>query len=118
MSEYPTIEHREGRFGPVLRQRRVHVILWIVLIEGILVLVGAVPWWTVLLFAAAAFGAYVLFGRESRNPVVREVSWIAAVSQLVVVLVPVLAFVLTALAIVLLVLVALGVLALLLLDRR
>lgn len=118
MSEYPTIEHRQGRFGPVLRRRRLHVILWIVLIEGILVLLGAVPWWSVLLIAAAAFAVYVFFGRENSNPLVREVSWIAAVSQLVVVLVPVLAVVLTTLAIVALVLVAVGVLILLLLDRR
>ena len=118
MSEYPTIEHRQGRFGPALRERRVHVILWIVLIEGILVLLGAVPWWSVLLLAVAAFGVYMFFGRENRSPLVREASWIAAVSQLVVVLVPVLAVVLTTLAVVALVIVAVGVLALLLLDRR
>ena len=74
-------------------------------------LLGAVPWWAVLLLAAAAFGVYVLFGREHRNPLVREASWIAAVSQLVVVLVPVLAVVLTTLAVVALVIVAVGVLA-------
>jgi hypothetical protein len=118
MTEYPTIEHREGRFGPSLRRRRVHVILWIVLIEGLLVLFGVLPWWSVLLLAAAAFAVYVFYGRESRNPAVRQASWIAAVSQLVVVLVPVLAVVLTTLAIVALVLVAVGVLVLLFLDRR
>lgn len=112
------IEHRQGRFGGLLHERRWALVLWIVLIEGLLVIFDVIPWWTVLLLAAAAFALYITVGRGHRSVAVREGSWIAAVSQLVVVLVPVLAFVLTALAIVLLVLVALGVLALLLLDRR
>lgn len=118
MSRPETVEHREGRFAPLVRRRRVHLILWIVLVEGILVLFGAIPWWSVLVLAAAAFAVYVLFGRGHGNQLVREVSWIAAVSQLVVVLVPVLAVILTALAVVALVVVAVGVLVLLLLDRR
>ena len=35
MSQLPTIEHRQGRFAPVLRQRRSQLILWIIVIEGI-----------------------------------------------------------------------------------
>jgi hypothetical protein len=112
------IEHRRGRFGTLLRERRWRLVLGIVLLEGILVLLDVIPWWTVLVLAAAAFALYVAVGRGHRNSALHEGSWIAAVSQLVVVLVPVFAFVLTALAIVLLVLVALGVLVLLLLDRR
>ena len=112
------IEHRQGRIGSLLHERRWALVLWIVLIEGLLVVFDVIPWWTVLLLATAAFALYIAVARAHRSVAVREVSWIAAVSQLVVVLVPVLAAVLTALAIVLLVLVALGVLALLLLDRR
>ena len=118
MSQLPTIEHRQGRFGPVLRQRRSHLVLWIIVIEGILVVFDVIPWWSVLLAAAVALIAYVTVGREHSSPTVREVAWIAAVSQLVVVLVPVLAVVLTALAVVALVMVAVGALVLLLLDRR
>ena len=92
--------------------------LGIVLVEGLLVLLDAIPWWTVLVLAVAAFAVYVGVGRGHRNAVIREGSWIAAVSQLVVVLVPVLALVLTTLAIFALVLVALGALALVVLDRR
>jgi hypothetical protein len=112
------IEHGQGRLGTLFHERRWHLVLGIVLIEGILVLFDAIPWWSVLLLAAAAFALYVGVGRGHRNVAVREGSWIAAVSQLVVVLVPVLALVLTALAIVALVLVAVGVLVVLLLDRR
>jgi len=112
------IEHGQGRLGTLLHERHWHFVLAIVLAEGILVLFDAIPWWSVLVLAAGAFALYVGVGRGHRNVAVREGTWIAAVSQLVVVLVPVLALVLTALAIVALVLVAVGVLVLLLLDRR
>jgi hypothetical protein len=112
------IEHRRGRLGALLHERRWTLVLWIVLLEGILVLFDAIPWWTVLVLAAAAFAFYVGVGRGHRSAVVHESSWIAAVSQLLVVLVPLLAVVLTAVAVVLLVLVAVVALALLLLDRR
>ena len=118
MGQLETIEHRQGRFGPVLRARRTHLILWIVLVEGILVLFDVIPWWSVIIAAVVAFTVYVTVGRDHRNAAVREGSWIAAVSQLVVVLVPVLAVVLTALAVVTLVIVAVGVLVMLVLDRR
>jgi hypothetical protein len=118
MERSTPIEHRQGRLGRLLRERRWQLVLWIVLVEGILVLFDAIPWWTVLVLAVLSFALYVATGRSHRNAAVREGTWIAAVSQLVVVLVPVLALVLTALAIVALVLVAIGVLALLLLDRR
>jgi hypothetical protein len=118
MERSTPIEHGQGRLGTLLRERRWHLVLWIVLVEGILVLFDAIPWWTVLVLAVLAFALYIGTGRGHRNSAVREGTWIAAVSQLVVVLVPVLALVLTALAIVALVLVAVGVLALLLLDRR
>ena len=118
MDRATPIEHRRGRLGTLLHERRWHLVLWIVLVEGILVLFDAIPWWTVLVLAVLAFALYAGIGRGHRSLALHEGSWIAAVSQLVVVLVPVLALVLTALAIVALVLVALGVLVLLLLDRR
>ena len=118
MSEYPTIEHGQGRVGPLLRRRRPHLVPWIVVVEGVLVLFDVIPWWAVILAATIALIAYVTIGRGHTSSAVREVSWVAAVSQLVVVLIPVLAVVLTALAVIALVLVAVGVLVMLLLDRR
>jgi hypothetical protein len=112
------IEHRHGRLGTFLREQRVRLVLWVALVEGILVLADVVPWWTVLVLALVAFPLYAVVGRGHPNAVVREGSWIAAVSQLAVVLVPVLAAVVTTLAVVALVIVAIVGLALLLLDRR
>ena len=118
MTEHALVDHGEGRLGATLRRNRARIVLVIVLAEGLLVLADAIPWWAVLVLALAAFAFYVGTGREKPHGAVREASWIAAVSQLVVVLVPVLAVLLTALAVFVLVLVAIALLALVLLDRR
>jgi hypothetical protein len=112
------IEHGETRRGRSLRQNRVKVALAVAALEGILVLVGVIPWWVVLLLAVVALAAYVAWGREHRSPDVRAVTWTAAVSQLVVVLVPVLAAAVVVLAVVVVVLLAAVALGALLLDRR
>ena len=112
------IEHGETRLARRVRRNRVKVALAIAVIEGILVLVGAIPWWIVVLLALVALVAYAAWGREHPSADVRVVTWTGAVSQLLVVLVPVLAgavVVLAALAVVALAAVAL---AALLLDRR
>jgi hypothetical protein len=113
-----TIEHRSTRFGRALRENRLKFALIAALVEGVLVLVGAIEWWIVVLLALAAIAFYVLRGRTAQREEVREGSWILAVSQLAVVLVPALTLVLTAFAIVALVVVAVVALVLLLRDRR
>jgi hypothetical protein len=117
MSGY-LVEHRESRFARRLRRRRLQVALAVAALEAILVLVGALPWWLVVALAVAAVAGYVWAGRDHGNPTVRAASWVAAVSQLIVVLVPVAVVLAGLLAIVLVVLLAVGVLAALLLDRR
>jgi len=112
------IEHGETRRGRQLRQNRYKVALAIAAVEGILVLAGAIPWWLVVLLAVGALGVYLAWGREHPNAEVRVASWTAAVSQLVVVLVPVLAGLVVVLAVVVVVLLAALALAALLLDRR
>jgi hypothetical protein len=112
------IEHGEGRFARRLRTTRYKVALAIAALEGILVLAGAIPWWLVVALAAAAVGGYLAWGREHSSPDVRVVTWTAAVSQLLVVLVPVLAAALFVIAALVIVLLAALVLVALLLDRR
>ena len=113
-----TIEHDSNSIGRRLRDNRLRIALVVALVEGILVLVGSIDWWVVLLLAIGAVALYATRGRTARREDVREASWIFAVSQVAVVLVPAMALVLTALAVVTLVIVAVVALVVLLLDRR
>jgi hypothetical protein len=118
MDRPATIEHGSTRMGRRLRVNRLRIALLVALVEGILVLIGSIDWWVVVLLAVAAVAAYVLRGRTARREEVRELSWVFAVSQVAVVLVPALALVLTAFAVVALVLIAVVALVVLLRDRR
>jgi hypothetical protein len=113
-----TIEHGTDRFGRFLREARLKIALIVALVEGVLVLVGEIDWWIVVLVAIAAVFLYISRGRQTRSKKLRELSWIFAVSQLAVVLVPALALVLTALAIFVLIVLAVIALVVLLRDRR
>jgi hypothetical protein len=113
-----TLEHGSTRLGRQLRENRLRIALVIALVEGILVLLGAIDWWVVVLLAIGAVALYVMRGRTARRDDVRELTWILAVSQVAVVLVPALALVLTALAVVALVIAAVVALVVLLRDRR
>ena len=118
MNEIPaTVEHGETPRLRVLRRRRLQIALVVAAIEGILVLAGSIPWWTVLLAAAVALALHGLV-RNASSREVGQLTWMLAVSQLVVVLVPVAAVVLTALAVVTFVLVAAAALVTLLRDRH
>ena len=71
-----------------------------------------------MLLAIGAVALYVQVGRDHRNPDVVNGTWVLAVAQLLVVVVPVLAAVAVALAAVLIVTLAVLALAALILDRR
>jgi hypothetical protein len=118
MDRPATIEHGSTRMGRRLRVNRLRIALLVALVEGILVLLGSIDWWVVVLLAVAAVAVYVLLGRTARREEVRELSWVFAVSQVAVVLVPALALVLTAFAVVALVLIAVVALVVLLRERR
>ena len=118
MSSDLLIEHGETRLARRVRQNRVKVALAIAALEGVLVLAGAIPWWFVVLLALAALAVYAGWGREHRSPEVRVGTWTLAVSQLLVVVVPLAAGLLVVLAAVVVVLLACLALAGLLLDRR
>lgn len=112
------LEQGDTPFSRRLRRHRAQIALVIALLEAILVVAGVLPWWVVAATAAIAVAAYVWFGRGHSSPVVRGITWVVAVSQLVVVLVPVGLVVAGVLAIVILVVIAVVALAVLLLDRR
>ena len=116
--DYPLIEHGSTRGGRWLRERRLRLAVWIAVAEGLLVLLDVVPAWAMLAAGAVLVAFYWFVGRDLRSDALRHASWVGAMSQVLVALVPVAAFLLTAFAIALLVVLALVALALLLSDRR
>ena len=112
------LEHGETPGERRLRTLRLRIALGIALVEGIVVLAGGLRWWVTVILALVALGAYLGVGRAHESSRVRSITWIAAVSQLIVVIVPILVAIAVILAVVVLVLLAIVVLTALLLDRR
>ncbi len=113
------IEAGSTRTGRWLRERRLRLALWTAVIEGILVAVSHdLTRWTVLVIAVIVLAFYVLAGRQMNWDVGRQLSWIAAASQALAILVVILAFVVGLLAIVLVGLFAVLALAYLFSDYR
>ena len=82
------IEAGSTRGGRWLRHRRLRIALWVAVIEGIIV--AATPdlsRWTVLVIGVVVLGFYVLAGRNMSWDVGRHLSWIAAASQAMAILV-------------------------------
>ncbi|TML61834.1 MAG: hypothetical protein E6G22_09005 [Actinobacteria bacterium] len=112
------VEHRSTPLSRWLRARRLRIAAWIALGEGVLVLIHAVPRIPAMILAAAIVLVYFAFGRHVRVDSLRQVSWIAAASQTLMILVPVLAALIGGLAIIALVALAVVALFVLLQDRR
>jgi hypothetical protein len=112
------LEHGESQFSRRLRRRRMPIALGIAAVEAVLVVAGILPWWLVVAAAAGSVALYLWVGRDHGSPAVRAGSWLAAVSQLIVVLVPLGLVFVGVLAIVVVALLAVVALAMLLLDRR
>ena len=112
------IEYREGPASRWLRERRLKLALGVAVVEGILVVVDLIPAWLAIVAGAAIVAYWWVAGRSHRWPLARQASWTAAMSQVFVALVPMLAFVLTTLAVIALVLIAIVALVALLADRR
>jgi hypothetical protein len=112
------IEHRTTRAGRWLRVRRIRAALWIAVIEGILVAVlPNLTKWTIIAIAIPLLAVYLFWGRTARSDTVRQVTWIAGASQALAVVVTILAFLLSWLALVLAGIFAIVALLFLLSDR-
>jgi hypothetical protein len=115
----PIIEGGGTRIGRWLRGRRVRLALWVAVIEGLLVaLTPDLTKWTVLVIGAILLAFYMLAGRNMSWDVGRQLSWIAAASQALAILVVIFAFVFKLVAIVAVVIFALVALAYLFSDSR
>ena len=108
MIEPGVIEHGQSRFGRWLRERRVAIAVWIAVIEGLLLIVHAIPRLLTLGIAVAVVVVFFWLGHRLRPGPIRDVAWIAAVSQAFVMTIPILVIVVGTLAFV-----AVGILAVL-----
>ena len=115
----PMIEGGSTRIGRWLRERRLRLALWVAVIEGLLVaLTPDLTKWTVIVIGTILLAFYIVAGRNMRWDVARQLTWIAAASQALAILVVILAFVLKLVAIVAVVIFALVALAYLFSDSR
>jgi hypothetical protein len=112
------VEHESSRSRRWLRLHRTRLALWIAVFEAALVVFDVIPRWPAFVVALGLLVFYVLVGRNIGSDTVRHVSWIAAVSQLLIVALPALLAVLTFVAIGAVALLAVVALAFLFVDRR
>jgi hypothetical protein len=100
------VEHGSSRPGRWLRARRVRIAFWIAAVEGLLVVVHAISWWLAVAIAALVLIGWFTLAHRIRSDAARQAWWIAAASQALVALVPILVIIIGTVA-----LVAVGLLA-------
>ena len=88
MVTYPVVEHGSTRAGRWLRARRLRIAFVIAVVETLLVVTNVLGWFAVLAIAAIVFAFYLFVGRKTRFDTLRQLSWTAAVSQLLPLTVP------------------------------
>jgi len=113
----PALEHGSTRFGRWLRARRIRVAFWIAILEGILIVFHGISWWAAIVIAALVVVGWFSFAHRLRSDTARQVAWVAAVSQALVALVPVLVLIVGTLALILVGLLAVVALVLLFSSR-
>jgi hypothetical protein len=116
--EQPVIEHGTTRSERWFRRYRTRIAFWIAVVEAILLIFGVFNRWAVLAIAVLIIVGYFGFVRQLRSPIAREIGWIAAVSQALVALVPVLVILVGTLALIAVGVLAVAALILLFGDRR
>jgi hypothetical protein len=113
------IEAGGTRIGRWLRERRLRLALWVAVVEGLIVALTAdLTKWTVLVIGVILLAFYIVAGRRMSWDVARQLSWIAAASQALAILVVIFAFVLKLVAIVAVVILAIVALAYLFSDYK
>jgi hypothetical protein len=105
------------RYGRWLRERRLRLTLWIAAFEGLLYLFHVLHWWVAVALAIIAVAFWWYVARGHRSDLVREIGWIFAASQLLVLCVPIGLAVLKAVAIAVIALLAIAALIFLFTER-
>jgi cation transport ATPase len=115
----PAIEAGSTRGGRWLRERRIRIALWVAVIEGLIAAFSHdIGRWTILVMAVIVLAFYIVAGRQLKWDVARQLSWIAAASQVLAILVIIFAFILKLIAIVIIVGFALVALVYLFTDHK
>ena len=112
------VEHGTSTTSRWLRERRVRFAALIALVEGALVLIDAIPRWPALIVAGLVVAFYLAYARNLRSDLARQTTWIAAASQAMVALVPILLIVVGTLLVVAVGIIAVVALFVLFSDRR
>jgi uncharacterized membrane protein YdbT with pleckstrin-like domain len=112
------IEHGSSRTGRWLRQHRMRFTLWLAAAEGLLYIVTLLSFWPLVALAVIFVAVWVWAGRNSRSDTVRQVTWILAVAQLLVLLVPIAWALVKTVAIVMVALLAIAALVFLVTERN
>ena len=119
LHEHPAIEAHSSRASRWLRERRLRLALWIAVLEGIVVAVrGDFSRYTVVVIAAVVLVLYMATRERMRWDAGRQVIWIVAASQALALLVAILAFIISTIALVLVALFAIAALVYLFSDLR
>jgi hypothetical protein len=111
------IEHGSSRTGRWLRERRMRFTLWIAAIEGLLYLFHVLHWWAAVALAVIAVGFWWYVARTHKSYMLRQASWIFAVSQLLVLCVPLALAIVKTIAIAVIALLAIAALIFLFTER-
>jgi hypothetical protein len=102
LQQHSAIDAHSTRMSRWLRERRLRLALWIAVIEGIVVAVrGDISRWTVVVVAVAVLAIYVSTRDRIRWDAGRQVIWVVAASQVMALLVVILAFIVGVVALVL-----------------
>jgi Ca2+/Na+ antiporter len=119
LHEHGVIDAHSTRASRWLRERRLRLALWIAVLEGIVVAVrGDISRWTVVVIAALVLFLYMSLRERVRWDAARQILWIVAASQVMALLVAILAFFVFAFALILVVLFAIVALVYLFSDLR
>jgi hypothetical protein len=113
-----TVEHGSTKTGRWLKERRIRIVLWIAVVEGIVVALSDFTKWTVIGIAIPVLAIYVAWGRNAKNDTAHQVAWIAGASQALAVVVVILGVLLSWLPLVLAAVFAVIALAFLFQERR
>jgi FtsH-binding integral membrane protein len=119
LQQHSVINAHTTRMSRWLRERRLRLALWIAVLEGIVVAVrGDISRWTVVVIAALVLVVYISLRERINWDAGRQILWIVAASQVMALLVVILAFVVGVVALVLVALFAILALVYLFSDLR